>query len=112
MDTLNNETVENIGYSVARIHKILEGLSGLLRCVNDYDFLEPEEVYGIGEMLDVLKEDAWKASISLIDKHLVEELREFASEDDLKKMKQVEEKREKMNKEKETKQKQKKKKRK
>ena len=100
MENLNKETVENIGYSVSRIHKILEGLSGLLRCVNDYDFLEPEEVHGIGEMLEVLKEDAWKASRSLIDKHLVEELREFASEDDLKKMKEVEQKREKMNKEK------------
>ena len=98
MEKLSNETVENIGYCVSRIHKILEGLSGLLRCVNDYDFLEPEEVHGIGEMLEVLKEDAWKASRSLIDKHLVEELKEFASEDDLKKMKEVEQKREKKNK--------------
>ena len=30
MENLNKETVENIGYSVSRIHKILEGLSGLL----------------------------------------------------------------------------------
>ena len=75
--------------------------------MNDYDFLEPEEVHGIGEMLEVLKEDAWKASRSLIDKHLVEELREFASEDDLKKMKEVEQKREKMNKEKKPKKKKK-----
>ena len=110
MEKLSNETVENIGYRVARIHKILEGLSGLLRCVNDYDFLEPEEVHGIGEMLEVLKEDSWKASRSLIDKHLVEELKEFASEEDLKKMKEVEQKREKKNKkEKENKQKRKKK---
>ena len=67
-------------------------------------------MHGLGEMLEILRDDAWKASRSLIDKHLVEELREFASEDDLKKMKEVEKKREKMNKEKETKQKQKKKK--
>ena len=110
MENLSNETLDNIGYCVSRIHKILEGPSGLLRCVNDYDFLEPEEVHGIGEMLEVLKEDAWKASRSLIDKHLVEELREFASEDDLKKMKEVEKKREKMNKEKEAKPQKKKKK--
>ena len=110
MESLNNETVENIGYCVSRIHKILEGLSGLLRCVNDYDFLEPEEVHGIGEMLDMLKEDAWKASRSLIDKHLVEELREFASEDDLKKMKEVEKKWAKKEKEREAKRKKKKKK--
>ena len=110
MDKLSNETVENIGYSVARIHKILEGLSGLLRCMNNYDFLEPEEMHGLGEMLEILRDDAWKASRSLIDKHLVEELREFASEDDLKKMQEVEKKREKMNKEKETKQKKRKKK--
>ena len=110
MQSLDNETVENIGYSVSRTHKILEGLSGLLRCMNQYDFLEPEEMHGLGEMLEILRDDAWKASRSLIDKHLVEELREFASEDDLKKMQEVEKKREKMNKEKEAKPKQKKKK--
>ena len=66
-------------------------------------------MHGIGEMLDMLKEDAWKASRSLIDKHLVEELREFASEDDLKKMKEVEKKWAKKDKEREAKQKKQKK---
>ena len=89
MQNLSEETIKNIGYSIARVERILRGLSALCRCANDYDFLDQAEVQGIGEVLEMLGKESWKASRSLIDGHLVEELREFASKGDLKKMQEA-----------------------
>ena len=71
MDNLSEKTLGNIGFSLARLQRMLGGLAGLLRCVNDdEDTLEQEELQGISEILEMLQKESLKASRSLLGQAL------------------------------------------
>ena len=101
MDNLNDEMLEDIDSCASRVEGALLGLAALIREPEGLESLNLDEMNGISEIIMLIRNEVQRVNNMLIDQLSVYESEKFASQDDLKKMKEVEQKREKMNKEKE-----------
>ena len=84
MDSFDRKTLDNLGYHISRVESAMLGLSALFKS-NDPEFLNRDEMYGISDLVGLIKDDARKVRRAMIDRHLVREFFEFASKSDLKK---------------------------
>ena len=87
MESLSSETLTNIGYCASRMQRALLGLSALIREAQNFETLEPEELAGVSELVMIIRDEANKVANVLIEKDIVPEFKEFATEEDIQKMK-------------------------
>ena len=89
MEGLGEGTLYALGDHVWKVEGALGGLGALLRTVGELESLSREEVHGIGELIVFIKNEAGKVRRTLTDRHHAPEFREFASGQDIKKIKKT-----------------------
>ena len=89
MESFDERTLYNLGYHVWKVEFSMEGLGALFRVAGDDEFLDRDEMHGIGEIIVLIKNESRKVRRVLMERYSVPEFRKFASGDDLKKMEKV-----------------------
>ena len=93
METLDQKTLENIGHHASKLDYALLGLAALMRESQNFEYLNSDEMQGISELMMVLRDEMFKVRETLIEKDMAPAFEQFASEDDLKRTKEVRQKR-------------------
>ena len=100
MDNLNDEMLEDIDSCASRVEGALLGLAALIREPERLESLNLDEMNGVSEIIMLIRNEVQRVNNMLIDQLSVYESEKLALQDDLKKMKEIEQKRDKKNKEK------------
>ena len=79
MRNLNEENLRDISPHLYRAECALEGLASLVREAQNFDFLDPNEMNGISEIIMLIRDEVVKVKWVVENPELISELKSFSS---------------------------------